>query len=51
MNYLKWGVILFILFMISYTPRTGKLGKFFVAPITDASRAPQSNSDTNEYSE
>ena len=48
-----WLLLLGLVFLISYNPRTGNLGNFFTKEIAveDASRATQSDSDTDEHSE
>lgn len=54
-----WLLLLGLVFMISYNPRTGNLGKYFGSEISEGrrdgnprtSREAQSDSDTDEHSE
>lgn len=49
-----WLLLFGLVFLITYNPRTGNLGKFFDAkvPVEDeSSRATQSDSNTHERSE
>lgn len=50
-----WLLLLGLVFLITYNPRTGKLGKFFALERSvedgSASRKTQSNSDTDEHGE
>jgi hypothetical protein len=50
-----WLLLLGLVFLISYNPRTGNLGNFFTREISvedhNASRETQSDSDTDEHSE
>lgn len=51
MHYIVWILLIAFVFMLSYSPRTGKLTKFFVSPVVDAPREAQSNSNSIEPSE
>lgn len=51
----QWLLLLGLVFLISYNPRTGNLGNYFNTKISvedrNASRTTQSDSDTDEHSE
>jgi hypothetical protein len=50
-----WLLLLGLVFLITYNPRTGNLGSFFAKEVSveaqNASRETQSDSDTDEHSE
>jgi hypothetical protein len=54
----QWLLLLGLVFLISYNPRTGNIAKYFGQEISEgdvksprSSRKAQSNSDPDEYSE
>jgi len=55
MHWIFWVIIASLVFLVTYNPRSGTLGKFFGPELSvegkHASRTTQSDSDTRESSE
>jgi hypothetical protein len=54
MHWILWAILACFVFLATYNPRTGNLTKYFAPEVSvegNASRAPQSDSNTDEQGE